>query len=79
MYYKSKYIEGYKNYTNINYIYGFVTIEKKKVCIDWNSFTKRTKSYNDNLWVDTFPIYIDNLTKDIDVYKPKNIILYTHK
>ncbi|KAF8805670.1 hypothetical protein BYT27DRAFT_7224747 [Phlegmacium glaucopus] len=49
----------------INYSKGSVTIKANKINVNWNSYTKREKNYNlkTNLWTDTRPLYIDNLTK----------------
>lgn len=46
--------------------------------INHDSVKKREKIYNPktNLWVDTRPLYIDNLSRSISVYIPKEIIKY---
>jgi len=78
MYLKSKSVQGEKITSNTNYSRGSVTIQTKNITIDWNSFKKREKLFNSkyNLWIDTKPIYIDNLTKSIKLYQPFNIINY---
>jgi hypothetical protein len=62
----------------IDYTKGSVTIKTEPITINWNSYTKRTKVFDPktNLWTDTRPLYIDNLTKSIVVYTPKYIIKF---
>ena len=57
---------------------GFVKLKKVDVILNWNSFTKREKIYNshNNLWVDTKPLYLDNLTHSIIIHTPKPLIIY---
>jgi hypothetical protein len=49
--------------------------------INWNNYTKRAKVYDPKikLWTNTKPLYIDNLTRSIVIYNPKNIIKYKPK
>ena len=57
-------INTMKTNTDINYEKGSVIIEKKKVVLNYNSYTKRNKIYNENgLWIDTKPLL---LKKDTD-------------
>jgi len=79
LYLHSKSIKANKTSSTINYSKGSVTIETKEIDINWDSYTKRAKYYDPKtkLWTDTRPLYIDNLTKSIVVYVPKNIIKYT--
>jgi hypothetical protein len=79
MYLNSKSIQGDKTSSIINYSNGSVTINVSKINVNWNSYTKRDKIYDTktNLWTDTRPIYINNLSKSISVYVPKNIIKFT--
>jgi len=78
MYLNSKSIEANRISGKINYALGSVLIDNKKIIIDWNSFKKRDKIFEPktNLWVDTRPLYIDNLTKSITFYVPKDIIKF---
>lgn len=83
MYKESKFTVADKTSSYIDYNRGSVTIMTKKVFIDWNSYKKREKIYNPktNLWTDTRPLYIDNLTRSITIYKApqKNIIKFHYK
>jgi len=78
MYLESKNIKATKVYSNINVEKGYVLIESKKVELNWDSYKKRIKLYDSvsNLWVNTKPIYIDNLTKSLTLFESKNIIVY---
>ena len=77
MYFNSKSVVGVKTSSNINYSKGYVTIQTNNITIDWNSFKKREKVYDSkNMWVDTKPLYIDNLTRSITLYKPLNLVKY---
>ena len=79
MYLYSRSIKANKIYSKTNYSLGSVLIDNKEVIIDWNSYKKREKIYNTktNLWINTRPLYIDNLSKSISLYVPKNIIKFT--
>ena len=49
-----------KNNTITNYEKGYVLIEKKRVVLKHDSYTKREKIYdNNNIWIDTKPLIID--------------------
>jgi DNA polymerase type B, organellar and viral len=77
MYFNSKSVVGVKTSSNTNYSKGSVTIQTNNITIDWNSFKKREKVYNSkNLWVNTKPLYIDNLTRSITLFQPLNIVTY---
>jgi DNA polymerase type B, organellar and viral len=79
MYLKALPIKGEKLSSYTNYFKGSVLLQKKEITIDWNSFKKREKIFDSrlNLWVDTRPLYIDNLSRNISVYIPKYIINVT--
>lgn len=80
MYLNSKSVQGEKSSTITNYSRGSVTIQTKNITIDWNSFKKREKLFDsNNLWIDTKPIYIDNLSRSITLYRPLNIIKASSK
>jgi len=81
MYFNSKPVQGEKLTTKTNYSKGSVTILKENITIDWNVYKnkKEQKVYEyKNIWVDTKPLYIDNLTKSISLYKaaPLNIVTF---
>jgi DNA-dependent RNA polymerase auxiliary subunit epsilon len=78
MYLKSQSIKGDKLSSNINYNKGSVLLQTKEITIDWDSFKKREKIFDSkfNLWVDTRPLYIDNLSRSISNYIPKDIIKF---
>lgn len=79
MYLKKQSIIGDKLSSYINYSKGFVLLQTKEITIDWDSFKKREKIFDSkfNLWVDTRPLYIDNLSRSISNYIPKDIIKFT--
>jgi len=80
MYFNSKPVQGEKLTTKTNYSKGSVTIQKENITIDWNVYKKRTKVYDyKNIWVDTKPLYIDNITKSISLYKPAPLNIVTFK
>lgn len=76
MYYKSKNVFGTKVSSVANLSQGSVLISKNKTKLDWNSYKKRKKIYDPitKLWIDTKPLYINNLDKNICLYIPLNII-----
>nr|QWO71369.1 DNA polymerase [Termitomyces sp. T123] len=74
MYLKSQSVQGKKTSSNISYNKGSVLLQTKEITIDWNSFKKREKIFESNLWLDTRPLYIDTLTKSITKYKPFYLI-----
>lgn len=59
---------------------GYVSIENKNnIKINSNSYTKRYKLFNsDKRWVDTKPIFINNIDKDLVVYQYKNLVVYNN-
>jgi len=81
MYLNSQPIKGEKLSTIINYNKGSVLLQTKEININWDSFKKREKIFDskNNLWVDTKPLYIDNLSKNITIYSfgNKDIIKFT--
>lgn len=80
MYFDYKDVYGLKKSTITQLSKGSVTIENTKLLIQHNVYTKRKKVYDSkNLWVDTKPLYIDNLTKSITLYSPPslNIVKFT--
>lgn len=55
------YIEGVKNNTSSSFSKGYVDISTKDVVLKGDSYTKRTKIYNDkNQWIDTAPLELSN-------------------
>jgi hypothetical protein len=48
-------ITAMKNQSKMDYELGTVNISSKEVRLNWDSYTKRTKVYKGNLWVDTKP------------------------
>lgn len=79
MYLNSQPIKADKLSSIVNYNKGSVLLQTKEITIDWDSFKKREKIFDSkyNLWVDTRPLYIDNLSRSISVYIPKDIIKVT--
>jgi hypothetical protein len=63
-------------------------IDTKNININWDSYKKRKKIFSlvpngeskkhsrRKLWVDTKPLYIDAITKNITIWHPKNIIKF---
>ena len=64
MFYENKNIQTKKSNTISNYNKASVLIEKKDIILNYNSYTKREKIYNDkNIWIDTKPLrYFGNKT-----------------
>lgn len=52
-------VEADKKNTVTNYAKGSVVINKETVKLNFNSYKKRVKIYNNSKWVDTKPLYID--------------------
>jgi len=78
MYLKKQSIIGEKLSSYINHTKGYVLLQTKEITIDWDSFKKREKIFDSklNLWIDTRPLYIDNLSRSISIYIPKDIIKF---
>jgi hypothetical protein len=78
MYLKKQSIIGERLSSYINYTKGYVLLQTKEIIIDWDSFKKREKNFDSevNLWLDTRPLYIDNLSRSISNYIPKDIIKF---
>lgn len=47
---------GQKTYSTTNYYEGSVVISNKPITLNADSYTKRTKIYKDNIWIDTKPL-----------------------
>nr|QWO71376.1 DNA polymerase [Calocybe gangraenosa] len=61
MYLSNKNITATKYNSIINFPKAYVLIEKKKVTLNYNSYTKRNKIFNkEGLWIDTKPLNINN-------------------
>lgn len=57
MYLNNMNVTGIKNHTTKNYEKGSVLIEKKEVILNYDSYIKREKVYNENnIWIDTKPL-----------------------
>jgi len=78
MYLNSKSIQEEKTSSSLSHYKGSESIKVSKININWYCYTKRTQNYksNTNLWSNTRPIYIENVSKSLTVYKQKNIIKY---
>src|ERR1700678_1508466 len=72
MYLKSHSITGEKLSADINYSKSSVLLQTKEITINWDSLKKREKIFDSksNLWIDTRPLYIDNLSRSISNYIP---------
>lgn len=70
-----------KRQSKIHWDLGYVIIQDKgNIIINSNSYTKRDKIYNiHNWWLDTKPIIIHNIVKDLVVYKHISKDLIIHK
>ena len=61
MYYDNKNVVATKTNIKTNYQKASVLIEKKYVIINYDSYTKRTKFYNnEGLWVYTKPLIMND-------------------
>jgi hypothetical protein len=73
-------IKANKIYGITNYSLRSLFINNKEVTIDCNSYKNREREKFDNpktnMWTETRPLYIDNLTRSILVYVPKYIIKF---
>ena len=60
-----------KRLNKIHWVLGYVHIEdKQNIIINSNSYLKHDKIYNQyNKWIDTKPIFINKIVKDLVVYK----------
>ena len=70
---------GIKRVSKSDWELGHVLIEDKyNITIHSNSYTKRVKIYNNHdMWIDTKPIFINKIVKDLVVYKQeKDLIVY---
>ncbi len=56
---------GKKTYSTTNYSEGSVLISNKRITLNADSYTKRTKIYKDNVWIDTKPL-IYNINNSSD-------------
>ena len=56
---------GKKTYSTTNYYEGSVVISNKPITLNADSYTKRTKIYKDNIWIDTKPL-IYNINDSCD-------------
>ena len=61
MYYENKNVTAQKFNSIINFNKASVLIEKKDVILNFNSYTKREKIYNnEGIWIDTKPLKYNN-------------------
>lgn len=59
-----------KKQSKIDWSVGHVVIEEKdNITINSDSYTKRAKIYNDEVWVDTKPVFINDMDKSLIPYK----------
>ena len=81
MYLESKFALVSKTVSVTHFNRGSVLIDIKNFPIKWDSLNKRSKIINpsSNLWVDTKPLYINNLEKRVTIGQHKNIINYCCK
>ena len=49
---------GEKTYSTTSYSQGSVLISNKPITLKADSYTKRTKIYKDNIWIDTKPLIL---------------------
>lgn len=69
-----------KSESKINWQKGDVKIQDKQITLYSSSFTKRTKIFINGKWVDTRPIYINDLVKDLIIYNQvKDLIVINTK
>ena len=68
-----------KRHSKISWSLGYVKIMDDKVTINSNSYTKRHKIYNkENEWVDTKPIFINNIEKSLVLYTQNYLVVYKY-
>jgi hypothetical protein len=61
MYWNKSNVTATKSNTITNYSKGSVLIEEKEVVLNYDSYTKRHKLYNDEgTWIDTKPLEANN-------------------
>lgn len=58
--YKGINVKGVKKYSIVNYTKGSVVIDKKDIYLNYNSYRKREKIYQDKKWVNTKPLYYND-------------------
>lgn len=68
-----------KRVTKTHWNLGYVLIKDDEVTINSNSYTKRDKIYNNNKLIDTKPICINKIDKDLVLYKNKSLDLIIYK
>lgn len=68
-----------KTQSKIYWDLGYVAIENNKIKINSNSYSKRDKIFNsDNKWVNTKPIFVNKIVKDLVLYEHKHLVVYNN-
>ena len=61
MYWNKSNVIATKSNTITNYTKGSILIEEKEIVLNYDSYTKREKLYNDEkIWIDTKPLVVKN-------------------
>ena len=64
-----------KRLSKIYWDLGYVNIEDKNITVASDSFTKRIKVYNNNMWTNTKPIIINEIDKSLTLYYHRSLII----
>ena len=68
MYWNNKNVSAIKTENIKNLSEGSVTIQDKKVMLNYDAYSKREKIYDENgIWIDTKPLLYNNIVKSLIV------------